>query len=967
MKLQHAQTLLNARAGAFRHRDVRRIIGFALRRILGAIGHASCLIAVLTSAADAQPAVWQNRGIGGGGALYEPSFSPHHAGEIYLNCDMTQTFHSVDYGRSWTTLDFRGLTSNVTSAVAFTAHADTLYALRKDANSMRRPARSVDGGRSWQQLATDPANGSAFAIEADPHSTRRVLVGHASAIFFSTDAGSSYKTILSGAALSGGARIAGVFFAGDSCFLATASGVFLCTNVRAASPVFSALPVAGIPTSERLWAFAASRAGGMIRICCITFDSASVKTGNLPQRTYTGFRNVYTWDQGQPQWVSRTARLPAGSLPAFVDMCENDTGTVWLCGEGADQFGRRTFGVWKSSSGGAWWTSTLHTANNGNILTGWGGQNGDNGWGWWTCPNGFDLDPKNPAVAAFCDMGWIHVTTDAGATWVQAYTDSTVRHAAGTNTPTRQYYESAGLEPTAGYWLTWVDSVSMIAGFADIVALCSNDGGRRWSFDYSGLGIKGINDAAVILLHPGSGVLYAATGEVVGANGSYTDARASSPGRVCYSLDKGRTWQSLHDFGHTVHWITLDPARPDRMYACVVDVPGGAGGIYRSDDISRGAASQWSRLNAPPRTEGRPRELHVLRDGGLVAVYSARDAGNWQWTASSGVFFSSDEGLTWNDRTAAGMRYRVNSLTLDPSDTTQNTWLVFVGASSASGTPGVLRTVDRGVTWQRVSTQAAWSGTFDPVHPDRMYLCTDGNGLAILRDARTAAPTLQVDSLFPFRNPMRVFFHPNEPRQIWVMTFGNGMYMGYTDPVPVVLEYYTVSATGTRTRIEWRTASESGTCLFEVQCSDERMKTWNTLAVIHAAGSGAHTYVHETSSESDQHSCYRIRVVDCDGAEQYSPGLCVDVSRTGTTALHAALAPNPAHGRAVLTLDLPEAGQVVMEIWDAAGRAVGGRKDVYLQRGTSLLPIDCTTWIPGTYLIHITTHSETRRLVMSVF
>jgi hypothetical protein len=57
-------------------------------------------------------------------------------------------------------------------------------------------------------------------------------------------------------------------------------------------------------------------------------------------------------------------------------------------------------------------------------------------------------------------------------------------------------------------------------------------------------------------------------------------------------------------------------------------------------------ATTWQHLAAPPRTQGHPFNIHPLKDGSLVCTYSGRRAGNpHEFTASSGVFFSSQGGI----------------------------------------------------------------------------------------------------------------------------------------------------------------------------------------------------------------------------------------------------------------------------------------------------------------------------------
>ena len=53
-----------------------------------------------------QPSVFQPHGIGGGGALFFPSINPANDDEFYVSCDMSELFHSNNYGLSYTTVPF---------------------------------------------------------------------------------------------------------------------------------------------------------------------------------------------------------------------------------------------------------------------------------------------------------------------------------------------------------------------------------------------------------------------------------------------------------------------------------------------------------------------------------------------------------------------------------------------------------------------------------------------------------------------------------------------------------------------------------------------------------------------------------------------------------------------------------------------------------------------------------------------
>jgi len=70
------------------------------------VGIALCLAA---SAHAGPPATWRSVGLGGGGALFAPSWSPFSSSEIYLARDMSEQFQSTDTGASWRVTPFTRL------------------------------------------------------------------------------------------------------------------------------------------------------------------------------------------------------------------------------------------------------------------------------------------------------------------------------------------------------------------------------------------------------------------------------------------------------------------------------------------------------------------------------------------------------------------------------------------------------------------------------------------------------------------------------------------------------------------------------------------------------------------------------------------------------------------------------------------------------------------------------------------
>jgi len=120
---------------------------------------------------------------------------------------------------------------------------------------------------------------------------------------------------------------------------------------------------------------------------------------------------------------------------------------------------------------------------------------------------------------------------------------------------------------------------------------------------------------------------------------------------------------------------------------------------------------------------------------------------------------------------------------IDPNDAQQSTWYgcVFTGwgTSGISGTGGLYKTTDKGLTWFRVNDN--WrvnSCTVNPVNPDELYMTTEIDGLWYCGNETATLPTYTQVSSYPFRHPMRVYYNPYKYSELWVGSFGNGIKVG---------------------------------------------------------------------------------------------------------------------------------------------------------------------------------------------
>jgi len=767
------------------------------------------LLLVAGTALAAPPSQWSTRGVGGGGALFAPSISPFNPSHIYMACDMSEQYHSTDQGLTWNTISFLELQANRNSQVQFTNNPQILYSIdwsNVGLDNAQRPTKSTDGGSTWTALAGDPTGGECWTMFADNKDANKVIVTSYNQIFFSSNGGQSFGPAIYTDNTGNGAHIAGVFWDDPNIYIATFSGMLVSTNNGAS---FAPVAIGGIPAGNYLVSVAGAKQNGVTHFVGITTTSIYQGITGADHYDYSG---VYRLDYGQPNWTASTTGITAGDHPFYAAMSPTNTGTAYL--GGGNENGVPI--IYKTTNGGQSWTQVFLSTNNQNVATGWAGAGGDRGWGYPEYVLGLAVAPSDPNQVIFTDLGDAHLTTNGGTSWRQAYVSAADQNPAGASTPKKKSYHSIGLENTTNWTVCWSDANNVMAGFSDITAMRSTDGGVAWSFDFSG---PTQNSMYSIVKNP-TGVLYAASATV---HDMYQSTRLADSiidaggGRVLFSTDMGKTWQTMHEFGKVVVWVELDPNNPNRLFASVAHST--QGGIYVTNNASAGAGSTWTKLANPPRTEGHPFNIRVLNDGTLVCSYSGRRTGSG-FTASSGVFVSTDNGQSWIDRSHPGMLYWTKDVVIAPGDATQSTWYagVFSGWGGApNGLGGLYKTINRGVSWTRVNNNdRVTSCTINPANPDELYFTTEVDGLWYSSNATSGNPSFTRVASYPFRQPERVFFNPYA-NELWVTSFGSGLRVGSTagGGTPGALQFssatYNVNESGpTATITVTRTGGSSG-------------------------------------------------------------------------------------------------------------------------------------------------------------
>jgi photosystem II stability/assembly factor-like uncharacterized protein len=877
----------------------------------------------------AQASNWTSKGIGGGGALFFPSINPANDNEFYIACDMGEYFHSSNFGLSYQPLPFYKVQAGNLSRYQFTNNPNIAYCLGTNGNNTFL-LKTTNAGQNWDKVTTTPyPDDNAYNLAVDYQNPDRLLIVYYNEMYFSGNGGQTFTLIKTANNTSNGLYMAGAFFDGNTIIVATNDGLLQSTN---AGQNFTALTTSGLAVGESIFSFAGAKNGSISRFFCLTAPTANIYNGIQPSEYYNFTQNVYSMELDSNIWTAKNTGISSTDHLMYVGMAQNNIDIVYLAGNDETTAGPN---VMKTTNAGASWVHTFNSIGNVNISTGWSGQGGDRGWGYGESCFGIAVAPSNADKVIFGDFGFVHTTTNGGNSWKQAYVSPTDENPAGSNTPTRKYYSSIGIENTTCWQVFWNDANNMFACFSDIRGMRSNDAGQKWAFDYTG---HTANTMYRIVKQPVSNILFAGTS---GIHDMYQSTRlADNPldnndtaGKIIYSTDGGGTWQNMRVFNHPVFWLALDPNNNNRMYASVIHYGAGTGvgGIYRSDNINNLAAATWTKLPNPPRTQGHPASIVVLNDGNVLATYSGRRTASG-FTNSSGVFLYNTANGTWTDLSATGMLYWTKDIILDPADTAQNTWYVcvFSGWGGApNGLGGLYKTTDRGQNWQKLTGaqfDRVGSITFNPNNTQQAYLTTEGQGLWYSNNmhttnssqAKITAPDFTFVADYPFSQPERVFFNPYNNNEVWVSSFGHGMKVGTTAAaLPLSLLSFTAKNTKkNQVTLQWEIANNSNQQTVFLQKSDNG-NTFKNIGTFTAQNSDNERIIQQhTDTLVSQIQYYRLAIADLTGNKTYSNSLAVN---RPDWQLNLAASPNPATNNIAITWNSQNTSPTNIQIINSTG------------------------------------------------
>lgn len=694
--------------------------------------------------------------MGGGGALFHPTVSPHDPDTVVAGCDMTGSYLSHDAGRSWRSFHLRG----TASCFAFDPRdRDTLYVAAVGL------WRSRDAGQRWELLYPDPASidrldrdgdeaslvyvvegqnaGTVTSVVVDQADVRRLILSvtddAGTTLVESLDRGQSWNTVTRLV----GERVHSMYLhpAGHRLYVFTDQNLW----------------VGAVDGLQRRSSLAPS--GAFVRDAA-GFDtqSGAAVLYHVTDHAITVSRNDgESWQEsflpGSSYTLSAVAAAPSRPEVAFVAY-----GDLLL--DGAQEFG------WaKTVDGGRTWVLNDAPPDSPQPFV----VDDD----WTSQPYGspylgalisFGSSPNDPDLWYATSLGCTWKTGNGGETWEQVYFQREGN--AGVRT--------TGLDVTTNYgvFVDPHDPDRRFIAYTDIGLCRSEDAGKSWRNSIDGVPPDWYNTTYWIAFDPD------VPGRVWGVMSYHHDlprakmfpASGTLPayrGGVCVSDDGARTWRvsnaGIPDTAPT--HIVLDPRSPvgaRTLYATAFGK-----GVYRSTDDG----ASWALANRGiAESEPLAWRLQMDRDGALYlvvcqrsedisgALYRSRDgAASWErmrlpdnvkgptgicvdgidparlylagWRGperpadtGGGVFVSTDAGASWEK--VLDRDQHIYDVTQDPNDPS----ILFAGGFESN----LWRSLDRGQTWGRVpgfNFKAGHRAVVDPLDPAMIYVTTFGGGV----------------------------------------------------------------------------------------------------------------------------------------------------------------------------------------------------------------------------------------------
>jgi hypothetical protein len=182
--------------------------------------------------------------------------------------------------------------------------------------------------------------------------------------------------------------------------------------------------------------------------------------------------------------------------------------------------------------------------------------------------------------------------------------------------------------------------------------------------------------------------------------------------------------------------------------------------------------------------------------------------------------------------------------------------------------------------------------------------------------------------------------------------------------IPIELLDFAAEQNGMRVDLNWSTASETNSSMFEVEkteITNGLRGTFSKIGEVSAAGNSAVTSYYNTSDrtiESGATYAYRLKMIDMDGEFEYSGERVLTIDADGAISLNG-ITPNPVNSISSLSYSLGMATSVEVVMYDMSGKAVLTLANGMQTSGTHELSINANDLSNGVYKLVLRANGKT--------
>ncbi|MGI8962787.1 MAG: WD40/YVTN/BNR-like repeat-containing protein [Bryobacteraceae bacterium] len=714
-------------------------------------------------------------GPGGGGAMFNPTISPHDANTVLVSCDMTGSYITHDGGQSWRMFNLRG-------TVKFFAFdpkdPQVIYA------ETRVLWRSQDGGLTWKLVYPSPSSVKGVQMNSD-HAEETLIaepdpLGSITALAIDPDTSRTLYAAASKASENGlfVSRDSGQTWRREASLPEAALHVWVDPRAaRDARTLTIACPHSiYVKTVSGMKTHAAPESAAFI-------DLSAGFQGSLAMIYGVTKKGAFVSSDGGTSWHNCT--LPGrGARVRAVATSLHHASTAYLSYNHLELDGQKWDGVAKTTNAGRSWTLSWKDGRETgtNIHDAWVSERFGPGWG--ENPLMLGVAEDNPNLCYTTDLGRTMKTADGGATWTAVYSR---------RNPGRGW-TSTGLDVTTNYGISFdpFDMRRQFITYTDIGLFRSEDGGKSWVSSTDGVPGPWVNTTYWMVFDP----------DVRGRAWSVNSGTHDLPrpkmwrnasvlnykGGVCRSDDGGKTWAKSNsgmEETAATH-ILLDPRSSPEARTLYVAAFGR--GVYKSTD----GGKTWNLKNTGIRQkEPFAWRLAQASDGALYVLVARRSEDGIGNDGDGAIYRSADGAEHWSAVSMPGGVNAPNGLAIDPKFLGRlylAAWARATGMHGEGG--GIYVSDDAGRKWRQVldRDQHVYDVTVDP--RDSKVLFAAGFESSAWRSTDRGEHWSRIAG-FNFKWGHRVIPDPLENGSVYVTTFGGGVWHGSVNGRPKPLDIVT--------------------------------------------------------------------------------------------------------------------------------------------------------------------------------